>query len=84
MKAAALAKYPDATVIRIESDSDGVYEAHLRKSDGTPVTVEVNDAFEVTGEEADHRRQAHRVDLRERHKELLTQTRTPPAALYSG
>ena len=52
VKAAALAKYPDATVIRIESDSDGVYEAHLRKSDGTPVTVEVNDAFEVTGEEA--------------------------------
>lgn len=52
VKAAALAKYPDATVVRIESDSDGVYEAHLRKADGTPATVEVNKDFEVTGEEA--------------------------------
>ena len=32
-------------MIRIESDSDGDVQAHLRKSDGTPVTVEVNDAF---------------------------------------
>lgn len=52
VKAAALAKYADATVVRIESDSDGVYEAHLRKADGTPLTVEVNKDFEVTGEEA--------------------------------
>jgi len=52
VKAAALAKYPGATVQRIETDSDGVYEAHLLKADGTPVTVEVDKSFTVTGEEA--------------------------------
>lgn len=46
---AALAKYPGATVVRIETDSDGVYEAHLTKADGTPVTVEVDKSFTVTG-----------------------------------
>lgn len=51
VKAAALAEYPGATVVRIESDSDGVYEAHLTKADGTPVTVEVDKSFEITGEE---------------------------------
>jgi len=51
VKAAALAKYPGATVVRIESDSDGVYEAHLTKADGTSVTVEVGKDFTVTGEE---------------------------------
>ena len=48
---AALAKYPGATVDRVETDADGVYEAHLVKADGTPVTIEVNKDFEVTGEE---------------------------------
>jgi hypothetical protein len=48
---AALAKYPGATVVRIETDSDGVYEAHLTKADGTPVTVEVDKSFTVTGTE---------------------------------
>lgn len=52
VKAAALAKYPGATVVRIESDADGVYEAHLTTADGTPVTVEVGEDFAVTGEEA--------------------------------
>jgi hypothetical protein len=52
VKEAALATYPDATVVRIESDSDGVYEAHLTKADGTPVTVEVDKSFAVSGEEA--------------------------------
>ena len=51
VRQAALGEYPNATVIRIETDSDGVYEAHLTKADGTPVTVEVNKDFEVTGEE---------------------------------
>ena len=51
VKEAALAKYPGAGVVRIETDSDGVYEAHLTKADGTPVTVEVNRSLEVTGEE---------------------------------
>ena len=52
VKEAALAKYPGASVVRIETDSDGVYEAHLTKADGTPVTVEVDKSFAVTGEEA--------------------------------
>jgi hypothetical protein len=52
VRAAALAKYPDATVLRVETDSDGVYEAHLETSDGQRVTVEVDKAFKVTGEES--------------------------------
>jgi hypothetical protein len=52
VRAAALAKYPGATVLRVETDSDGVYEAHLTTSDGQRVTVEVDKAFKVTGEES--------------------------------
>jgi hypothetical protein len=52
VRAAALARYPGATVLRVETDSDGVYEAHLTTSDGKRVTVEVDKAFKVTGEEA--------------------------------
>jgi Peptidase propeptide and YPEB domain len=51
-KAAALAKYPGATVLRVETDSDGVYEAHLTTSGGKRVTVEVDKSFKVTGEES--------------------------------
>jgi hypothetical protein len=52
VRAAALARYPGATVLRVETDSDGVYEAHLTTSDGRRVTVEVDKAFKVTGEES--------------------------------
>jgi hypothetical protein len=52
VKAAALAKYPGATVLRVETDSDGVYEAHLETDDGQRVTVEVDKDFKVSGEEA--------------------------------
>ena len=52
VQAAALAKYPGATVLRVETDSDGVYEAHLETTDGQRVTVEVDKAFKVTGEES--------------------------------
>ena len=51
VEAAALAAYPGATVVRIETDSDGVYEAHLTTADGQPVTVEVDKTFAVTGTE---------------------------------
>jgi hypothetical protein len=51
VRKAALAEYPGATVLRLETDSDGVYEAHLVKADGTPVTVEVDKSFQVTGED---------------------------------
>jgi hypothetical protein len=52
VRAAALARYPGATVLRVETDSDGVYEAHLTTTDGRRVTVEVDKAFKVTGEES--------------------------------
>lgn len=49
---AALAEYPGGTIVRIETDSDGVYEAHLTTADGDRVTVEFDADFVVTGEEA--------------------------------
>ena len=52
VKDAALAKYPGATIQRVETDSDGVYEAHLVTADGKRVTVEVGKDFAVTGEES--------------------------------
>ena len=51
VEAAALAAYPGATVLRLETDSDGVYEAHLVAADGSRVTVEVGEDFVVTGTE---------------------------------
>jgi hypothetical protein len=52
VKQAALDKVPGATVLRVETDSDGSpYEAHLQKSDGTEVTVKVNKQFEATAVE---------------------------------
>ena len=47
VKAAALEKVPGATVLRVESGgpSGSAYHAHLRKSDGTEVTVLVNSSF---------------------------------------
>jgi hypothetical protein len=47
--AAAKAKEPGATVQRVETDSDGVYEAHMVRSDGTPIIVQVGKDFTVTG-----------------------------------
>lgn len=49
VKAAALAKVPGATVLRVETDAGGVYEAHVRKSDGTEVEVHVDKDYDVTG-----------------------------------
>jgi hypothetical protein len=51
VRAAVLAKYPGATFVRVETDSDGVYEAHITKADGIQVAVEVDKSFAVTGEE---------------------------------
>lgn len=48
-KAAALATVPGATVIRVETDSGpAAYEAHMRKSDGSYVTVKMDSSFHVT------------------------------------
>jgi hypothetical protein len=45
--AAATAAVPGATVIRAETDSSGAspYEVHMKKADGTYVTVELNSSF---------------------------------------
>jgi hypothetical protein len=47
--AAALARYPKATIQRVETDSDGVYEAHLVTAAGDRVIVQVGKDFTVTG-----------------------------------
>jgi hypothetical protein len=55
VKAAALAKVgSDATIVRIETDADGhaAYEAHMLKSDGTPVTAYVDTSYTVVGVES--------------------------------
>jgi hypothetical protein len=49
----ALAKVPGATIVRVETDADGhaAYEAHMTKADGTPVTVYVDQQFNVVSVE---------------------------------
>jgi uncharacterized membrane protein YkoI len=53
VQAAAEAKLPGATVVRVETDADGnaAYEVHMVKSDGTPATVYVDEQFGVVGVE---------------------------------
>lgn len=51
VRAAALAKYPGATVDRVETDADGVYEAHIVTKAGDHLVVQVNKTFKVTGTE---------------------------------
>ena len=54
VEAAAKAKVPNGTIVRVETDADGnaAYEAHMAKADGTPVTVYVNKQFEVVSVES--------------------------------
>jgi uncharacterized membrane protein YkoI len=61
VRAAALAEFPGATIERLETDGDGnaAYEAHMRKSDGSRVTVYVNREFDVVGSEEGHGRGGH-------------------------
>ena len=50
--AAAQKEVPGATIIRVETDSDGAtYEAHMQKADGSYVTVTFDKNFNVTGTE---------------------------------
>ena len=53
VKAAALAKVSGGTIVRVETDADGhaKYEAHMTNADGTPVTVYVNENFDVVSTE---------------------------------
>jgi uncharacterized membrane protein YkoI len=50
VEAAAKAKLPGGTVLRVETDVDhgSPYEAHVRRADGTEIEVLVNSSFEVT------------------------------------
>jgi uncharacterized membrane protein YkoI len=59
VKAAVLARYAGATIDRIETDADGVYEAHITTADGGRATVEVDKSFAVTGTEAGRGRGGH-------------------------
>jgi peptidase YpeB-like protein len=49
VQAAAEAKLPGATVVRVETDADGnaAYEVHMVKADGTRATVYVDQQFDV-------------------------------------
>ena len=53
VEAAAKAKVPGGTVVRVETDADGnaKYEAHMTNADGTPVTVYVDASFAVVSVE---------------------------------
>jgi hypothetical protein len=54
VRAAAQAAVPGATIQRVETDAEGSpYEAHMTKSDGTNVTVKVDNNFKVTNIEND-------------------------------
>ena len=53
VKAAALAEVAGGTIVRIETDADGhaKYEAHMTDASGTPVTVYVDESFNVVSTE---------------------------------
>jgi hypothetical protein len=51
VKDAVLAKYPNATFDRVETDSDGVYEAHITTTAGDNITVELDKSYAITGTE---------------------------------
>ena len=54
VRAAAQAAVPGATIQRVETDAEGSpYEAHMTKSDGTNVTVKVDNNYKVTNIETD-------------------------------
>ena len=59
VEAAALARVKGGTVLRVETDRGGVYEAHVRRADGTEVEVKVNRSFKVTAVE-EHQRPERR------------------------
>lgn len=49
VEAAVLAKYAGATLVRTETDSDGVYESHIVTAAGQQTIVQVGKDFTVTG-----------------------------------
>ena len=59
---AVRAAYPDATIQRTETDSDGVYESHVVTADGQELIVQVGGDFTVTGTQEGHGGHGHRGD----------------------
>jgi hypothetical protein len=52
LKAAAEARVSGATAFRVETDGDGAaYEVHMKKADGTLVTVKFDSSFAITSVE---------------------------------
>jgi uncharacterized membrane protein YkoI len=56
VRKAAQAAVPNGTIVRVETDRGGVYEAHVRRADGTEVEVKVDASFAVTSVEEHERR----------------------------
>ena len=54
VRTAALAAVPGGTIIRVETSRDGLYEAHVKKSDGTDVVVILDKSFKVTSIDSHH------------------------------
>lgn len=54
VREAALARISGGTIERVETDADGhaAYEAHMLDADGDPVTVYINEQFEVVSVES--------------------------------
>jgi hypothetical protein len=52
---AVLAEYPGATIQRVETDSDGVYEGHIVTADGEQLIVQVGEDFAITGTQSHSR-----------------------------
>jgi predicted enzyme related to lactoylglutathione lyase len=51
--AAAEKAVSGGTVIRAETDAEGAaFEVHMKKSDGSPVTVKLDSSFNVTSQES--------------------------------
>jgi hypothetical protein len=76
--AAAEEAVSGGTVIRVETDSDGVYEAHVRRSDGTEVEVKMDKDFAVTSVEESSGRGHGDMDRRG-NGEGATASATPSA-----
>jgi len=51
VQAAALEAVPGGTILRLEADAEGAYEAHVRDADGNEIDVAVDESFEVTATE---------------------------------
>ena len=49
VQAAVAAAYPNATIVRMETDADGAtYEAHVTMADGSRATVKFDASFNIT------------------------------------